>query len=259
MHIHNAIYNTVHENGYSTSRASGIADYLLLYIKTPTLLQVRENTYTITDPSVVVISGYTPYKYISVTAPYCDDYIHFLPRDTDEFLNKLHFPLNKPIKINNHDLIDPIIHAICREYYESTEYVLDIQYHQMMLLMTRIGESWSTEHYQNSKVPYFENLLAIRKKVLADPTKNWKIKDLAKETTLSPAYFQVLYKKAFGTTCLSDIIENKITAAKEYLLSTDMSVADIASELGYSQVYHFIRQFKKSTGVTPGAFRKSMQ
>ena len=93
-----------------------------------------------------------------------------------------------------------------------------------------------------------------------DPwTKNWKIKDLAKETTLSPAYFQVLYKKAFGTTCLSDIIDNKIATAKEYLLSTDMSVADISVELGYSQVYHFIRQFKKSTGVTPGAFRKSMR
>lgn len=259
MHIHNAIYNTVHEEGFSISRPSGIADFLLLYIKTPALLQIRENTYTITDPSVVIISGYTPYKYLSVTNPYCDDYIHFLPRNTDSFLNKLHFPLNQPVKINNHALIDPIIHAICREYYDATEYVLDIQYHQMMLLMTRVGESWSAEHYQNSKVPYFDNLLAIRKKVLADPAKNWKIKDLAKETTLSPAYFQVLYKKAFGTTCLSDIIENKITTAKEYLLSTDMSVADIASELGYSQVYHFIRQFKKSTGVTPGAFRKSMQ
>lgn len=259
MHIHNAIYNTIHKDGISLSRASGIADFLLLYIKTPTLLQVYENTYTITDPSVVIISGYTPYKYLSVTKPYCDDYIHFLPRDTDGFLKELHFPLNKPIKINNHHLIDPIIHAICREYYEATEYVLDIQYHQMMLLMARIGESWSAEHYQNSHVPYFENLMTIRKKVLADPTKNWKIKDLAKETTLSPAYFQVLYKKAFGTTCLSDIIDNKIATAKEYLLSTDMSVADISVELGYSQVYHFIRQFKKSTGVTPGAFRKSMR
>ena len=203
MHIHNAIYNTIHKDGIFLSKASGIADFLLLYIKTPALLQVYENTYTITDPSVIIISGYSPYKYLSVTKPYCDDYIHFLPRDTDGFLKELHFPLNKPIKINNHHLIDPIIHAICREYYEATEYVLDIQYHQMMLLMARIGESWSAEHYQNSHVPYFENLMTIRKKVLADPTKNWKIKDLAKETTLSPAYFQVLYKKAFGTTCLS--------------------------------------------------------
>ena len=176
MHIHNAIYNTIHKDGIFLSKASGIADFLLLYIKTPALLQVYENTYTITDPSVIIISGYSPYKYLSVTKPYCDDYIHFLPRDTDGFLKELHFPLNKPIKINNHHLIDPIIHAICREYYEATEYVLDIQYHQMMLLMARIGESWSAEHYQNSHVPYFENLMTIRKKVLADPTKNWKIK-----------------------------------------------------------------------------------
>ena len=118
MHIHNAIYNTIHKDGIFLSKASGIADFLLLYIKTPALLQVYENTYTITDPSVIIISGYSPYKYLSVTKPYCDDYIHFLPRDTDGFLKELHFPLNKPIKINNHHLIDPIIHAICREYYE---------------------------------------------------------------------------------------------------------------------------------------------
>lgn len=259
MHIHNAIYNTVHENGFSLSRDSGIADFLLLYIKTPTLLQVRDKSYTITEPSVVIISGYTPYKYISVSSPYCDDYIHFLPRDTDDFLTKLHFPLNQPIKINNHDIIDSIIQDICIEYYQPSEYVLEVHYYQTMLLMTRIGESWSAQHYQNSEVPYFHDLLKIRKKILSDPSINWKIKDLAKEITLSPAYFQVLYKKAFGTTCLSDIIENKITTAKEFLLSTDMSITEIASELGYSQVYHFIRQFKKSTGVTPGAFRKSMR
>nr|MBP3598828.1 helix-turn-helix transcriptional regulator [Eubacterium sp.] len=259
MHIHNAIYNTIHEDGFSIERKSGIADFLLLYIKTPSLLSVSENTYTITEPSVIIISGYTPFKYLSVTTPYCDDYIHFLPQNLDEFLSKLHFPLNKPIKINNHDLIDPIIQGICQEYYHATEFVLDVQYHQMMHLMARIGESWSAAHHLNTNVPYFQDLSNIRRRILADPTRNWKIKDLAKEITLSPAYFQVLYKKAFGTTCLSDIIENKISTAKEYLLSTDMSVADISLELGYSQVYHFIRQFKKSTGVTPGAFRKSMR
>lgn len=69
MHIHNAIYNTIHKDGIFLSKASGIADFLLLYIKTPALLQVYENTYTITDPSVIIISGYSPYKYLSVTKP----------------------------------------------------------------------------------------------------------------------------------------------------------------------------------------------
>ena len=81
---------------------------------------------------------------------------------------------------------------------------------------------------------------------------------MADQVSLSHAYFQVLYKKAFGVTCMTDVIETKITFAKEYLVSTDMSVASIAEELGYTQVYHFIRQFKKCTGFTPGAFRKSM-
>lgn len=82
---------------------------------------------------------------------------------------------------------------------------------------------------------------------------------MANEVMLSPAYFQILYKQAFGVTCMTDVIHTKIQTAKKLLTSTDMLVSEIADELGYNQVYHFIRQFKKITGITPGAFRKMTQ
>ena len=40
----------------------------------------------------------------------------------------------------------------------------------------------------------------------------------------------------------------KLEKAKLLLTSTEHSVSDIAAEVGYNEVYHFIRQFKKSTG-----------
>jgi len=122
--------------------------------------------------------------------------------------------------------------------------------------MLKLGEQWDMLQQNNSSLPHYNDLLAVRKQILNSPDRLWKIEELAEQAHLSHAYFQVMYKKAFGVTCITDVINTKITQAKVLLTSTDLPVKQVAQELGYNEVYHFIRQFKKSTGLTPGAFRK---
>ena len=55
----------------------------------------------------------------------------------------------------------------------------------------------------------------------------------------------------------SDYIEEyKMNEAKRLLLETNMTVAEIAEELHYTNPQNFIRFFSKTTGLTPGKFRK---
>lgn len=260
MHIHYINYNSSHnEPNFSFERKEGLTDFLLVRFKTPTFLIIDEKTYTLSEPSIVLFSPYTPLKYTAMSEEHRDDYVHFAPINPEDFLSKLLFPLNTPIKTKNEKAISLLIKAINDEFFDNSEYLLSIQYHHIMLLMLRIAEEWSSYNKANANIPYFEQLSALRKQILKNPSKNWHIQDMAAQIMLSPAYFQVLYKKAFGVTCMTDVIQAKIDSAKEYLLLTDMTVASIAEELGYSHVYHFIRQFKKSTGMTPGAFRKQFR
>jgi AraC-like DNA-binding protein len=55
---------------------------------------------------------------------------------------------------------------------------------------------------------------------------------------------------------MTEVINAKLEQAKLLLTSTELPISAVAAETGYNEVYHFIRQFKKSTGMTPGAFRK---
>ena len=41
-----------------------------------------------------------------------------------------------------------------------------------------------------------------------------------------------------------------------FLIDTDLSIKDIASEVGYSNSYYFIKIFKEHRGMTPGEYRK---
>lgn len=71
-----------------------------------------------------------------------------------------------------------------------------------------------------------------------------------------PSYIWKLLKTEKGKS-FSDYLEQyKLEEAKRLLLETDLTVAQIAARLNYSNAQNFIRFFSKSTGITPGKFRK---
>jgi AraC-like DNA-binding protein len=59
---------------------------------------------------------------------------------------------------------------------------------------------------------------------------------------------------------VSEIIETrKLTEAKNLLITTDKTIAEIGFELGYNEKSYFTNVFKKKTGQSPSTFRSSMK
>ena len=80
---------------------------------------------------------------------------------------------------------------------------------------------------------------------------------LAAEANLSPTYFHKLFRKAVGQTLCEYILDVRIRAAKNLLLTTDKSLVDIASECGFSSQSYFNYAFKKAENTTPNQYRFS--
>ena len=53
------------------------------------------------------------------------------------------------------------------------------------------------------------------------------------------------------------ILDGKIERAKDLLIENELSVSEIAHELGFEDVHYFSRAFKKWTGMTPAQYRES--
>ena len=86
---------------------------------------------------------------------------------------------------------------------------------------------------------------------------SWSIEGMAKLVHLSSPRFYGLYKKIFGVSPRQDLIQKRIEVAQKLLLEDKKSsISKISESIGYSNQYHFIRQFKQITGVTPGQFRQ---
>jgi AraC-like DNA-binding protein len=74
---------------------------------------------------------------------------------------------------------------------------------------------------------------------------------------VSPNYLGSLLKTLTGQTTQQHIHEKLIEKAKEKLSATDLSVSEIAYELGFEHPQSFSKLFKTKTNVSPLAFRAS--
>lgn len=256
MYIHYIALNCEQKPGFVEERRHGLADFLFLRFHSRTTLILGDKTYTLVKPCMFLIDAGTPYKYFSNSKDYRDDYLHFAVENRPQFLSELTFPLNTPIKTSNNTAITKILELIQAEHLSKNRLAAKSIDLLIRCLFVKVAEEWMQSQQLNTSVPHYSELLQIRSTILSSPERPWKIEELAELAHLSPSYFQVVYKKAFGVTCMTEIINAKIEEAKLLLTSTELPVAAVALETGYNEVYHFIRQFKKSTGMTPGAFRK---
>lgn len=79
---------------------------------------------------------------------------------------------------------------------------------------------------------------------------------IAEEIGYDYAYLSNLFSSVTGTTIEKYLINQKIEKVKELLVYDELSLNEIAFQLGYSSVQHLSSQFKKITGLTPSHFKK---
>lgn len=84
-----------------------------------------------------------------------------------------------------------------------------------------------------------------------------RIQEITDILGISSAYLHRLFCERFGMSPKQYIIAKKLTAAKELLHSSSLSVTEIAASLGYSDVLAFSRFFSSKAGCSPTAFRQA--
>lgn len=81
------------------------------------------------------------------------------------------------------------------------------------------------------------------------------IEDIADYLGISSSYFCLLFKNHFGETFVEYLTKQRMEMAKCLLRSSERSIAQIGSSIGYQERRYFTKVFQKYTGMTPSDFR----
>lgn len=120
-------------------------------------------------------------------------------------------------------------------------------------LLTDILEFSITNTQEVYPAVIFKTLIAIR-----DLT-NVTASDVAKAVGFNHIYLERIFKKHTGESLKHAITTRNLELAQNMLLTTDLSIAEIAETLGYANSNGLIILFKKRLGITPLEFKKQNQ
>lgn len=249
--------NGCEKKGFICNRPNGTADFLFLHFKTPVRIwQDNEIVSASQDTCMVTTPGYRHW-FESNECDLIHNWVHFIPDDVNAFL-KLGFPINKlfcPVKT---DFITMQMKECQDEFINRKphwEDVLSSSLSRLFILLAR--ETLLEADVPNSKYlrEIRDKLGHLRIELYHSPGQAFGVSEMAQKLSMSRSRFSVLYRKCFGISPREDLINARIAYAKYLLDAGDLKIETISDMAGYHNVYHFIRQFKEITGVTPGKYR----
>ena len=121
----------------------------------------------------------------------------------------------------------------------------------ILLLLQELNRIHLNVHENSS--PFMKKLFPITEKM---EFISYSVSDLKKALNYSSAHMNRLFKEHLNTTPHEYLQSHKFRYAKNLLQNTDLSMMEIASKIGYSNLSHFFNNFKKYYGITPGDCRK---
>lgn len=87
--------------------------------------------------------------------------------------------------------------------------------------------------------------------ILNNYSKNITLESVSKQIGFSKIYFSKIFTEEFGDNFIKYLTNVRIENAKKLLEETDMKIYEICDSVGYHNIEHFSRTFKKIVGLSP--------
>lgn len=150
----------------------------------------------------------------------------------------IYFKMQQHERRFHHEVVHAILQAILFDYLEK------------MLADVPVIE---TEGITNQKSALFKRFLEL---LTTRHVKHQLVDTYAQELCVSPNYLTKVTREVSGKTALEWIREYTEADVRYYLLNTDLSVKEIAEELGFPNLSFFGKFCRRAFGYSPNDFRR---
>ena len=240
-----------------TSRPKGRKDYQLLYIAAGQgHFFINGQERVVSAGNIIVYLPGQPQEYVYYKDDKTDVYwVHFTGSDVERIIDYYNIRLSENIiyigtSPDYQWLFGQIIQEmqLCRPRFEE---LISLLLRNIFILISRnlIGANRADNSLENEvelAMHYFrEN---YRSEV--------NVEDYALSRGMSASNFYRVFKQISGSTPLQFILKLRLSNAQNLLENSNLTIAEIASAVGYENPLYFSRLFHKHIGVSPSEYRK---
>ncbi|NIK78326.1 AraC-like DNA-binding protein [Paenibacillus castaneae] len=165
-----------------------------------------------------------------------------------------------------YNMVQAIIHTIYKNNYELNEEII-----KNLDIISLARQDSVDDLSIRIKAICSELFVSVDHKGLAENKQNGRMKQYIEEhyceshfslqsmsdyLNISVSYLSHSFKAQFNRNISDYVNDLRMTKVKCDLTNTDKNVQEIAQSVGYLNQSSFIRKFKQTTGITPGAYRE---
>lgn len=129
------------------------------------------------------------------------------------------------------------------------------------VILANCLESWLREIRRDVRGPRTPRapaeLLGLKRRLERSYAQPLRLDALAQSVGLSVPHFCSQFKRYFGVPAMTYVTQVRLREAVRLLRHTELGVGAIAAHVGYGDIYHFSKIFKRHIGVSPSRVRRS--
>ncbi len=236
-------------------RPVGNTDYLLMLFHTPVVVGAAPGAAEYPAHTLIVWEPGQSHFYGNATRRWDHSWTHFSGSVPSRLFGDSTVPRGVPLTLREPHLFERFLQLVQLEVttHASPDVVIIANHlHTLLRELSRSLEggagnvvpaeflelkAWLDTHYQ----------LPVR------------LAELASRTFLSVPRFCTLFKKHFGYPAIDYVVRLRMQHAAFMLRDVNMRVKQVAESVGYSDLYHFSKLFRRHHDASPRAFRRRIQ
>lgn len=230
--------------------------YIFLHFINPITIFLGGEEITTSSNACII---YPPGSHLHYTAKkirMMHNFLHFNVEDPD-FFKKNNIPVHKIFYTNMQneitDTVELIESAMVKKFNNFVD-LIDVEIKEIFSLISKEQHRRISFDGFSTKTRFDD----LRTLIYQNPG-SWSVNTMADYVNLSRSRFSTKYQMMFGITPNKDLTEAAMLYANKILQTSDICIADLAYECGFTSPDYFIRLYKKVYGITPGAYRKKIR
>ncbi len=238
------------KKNFKLDRADTGDEYIFLHYLTPVTIFLDGMEVNVPAGSCILYDRHSHQSFIADGCELIHDWFH-IRGDLDSIIQKYNFHCNTIYTVSCSREITSIIKDMESEFLIKDIFnseITGLKFEELLLKVIRgSGKSKMPLINEDTKNRFIE----ARNTLNDSFNEDWSVEKMAELVSLSSSRFYKLYHDIFSISPNKDLQLIRIEHAKMLLSQNKYLIREIAELTGYNNPYHFIRQFKSITGMTP--------
>lgn len=230
-------------------RPIGTGDWLIMYFHSQCQIMDQQAP----AGSLIIWKPGDHQKYGKLSTHWQHSWMHCEGSILQRWLKQTHLPTQTILPALPCETWDRTLSQIFEELGQHDRFASRIIFNLMQNALLTFGRH-AHSPAQTTDIP--EPLLVVRRMLETNFAQPFDLAELAEMTDLSISHFCARFKEAFGSSAIEYLIQQRMQQAAYLLFDRNLQIQEIAKRVGYDDVFHFSKMFKKHHGQSPRALRK---